>query len=325
MDELIVQILRGFGLKPHSISRHKLSHICLTDKGMKTLRQAGKNHRETIFFQHEVKENLFAKGFKDIDRFNVSAKNEPFFAIDGKVYTMSDYLPCKESSFSNHDDFERIIKKIAEMHSIKLIPKEKFNLSANLFEEQFVKDMSCLNEFKKRISKNNKFSDFDVIFCKNYNYYIECLDQWFNLIKEINYADMLETVINKGSICHNMLKESTVLTDGATFYITNFSECSYGHYISDLASLIKRHFKSRPGNNISIKKILEIYNSVSPLNEKDIKLLYSLLIYPDKFIKTALQYYAKKRSWTPGSFKNRIESVIVLKDVYRKYIDESIK
>ncbi len=329
MDELNIQVVRAFGFKHRSIVKHKSNYICNTDKGQKIIKKLPAVSDETlnsIMFQHQVKECLYINGFNTVDMFNLTVKNRPYFVLEGNAYTSTDFFPFKESNFANAADFKNIVSKVALMHSIL-----KKNAASNSFESEkkyicvesiYKSSIDKLFGIKKKISKFKQLSDFDVIYYKNYDYYVDCLNKWYDLIVKANFKNLHNGAIDQGYIVHNLLKEENILIDNHNVYITNFSECSYGYYISDLCGIIKRYFKSVSDNPMHIKEIIDVYNSINDLTNEEINALYAMLLFPDKFIKICSQYYSKNRTWIPGTFKSRIESTINTKNTYRKFIDE---
>lgn len=332
MEELSSQVLQGFGLKPRSVTKHKLFYICNTDKGTKLIKRMAAEEekaKSSILFQHNIKEDLFSQGYKSLDRFNISIKNEPFYILDGSAYIATDYLPYRESNFSNADEFKNIVKNVAVMHSLAkstaVIKDTNNQLKKNSIDDLYYSSLDKLITFKKNITKYKQLSDFDVLFYKNYDYYILCLDKWFVSIKKSKYEEMNNKAVQDGRICHNLLKEEYILINKNDIYITNFSECSYGHFLNDLTSIIKRHFKANTERPLCVTEIIDTYHKSNPLTKQDIELLYAMLIFPDKFIKICTQYYTKKRTWIPGAFKARMEQTIQTKDAYMKYIDRIYK
>lgn len=334
MDELNAQIFYGFGLKLRKITKNKSRFICLTDKGLKVIQRINgqplNEFLNRIVFQHKVKEHLYANGFYT-DRFDLSIKGQPFYIYNGGIYVSTSYLQSSESNFSDRTSFKKIVSKVAVMHSIlktfnaydtdtidtaDTIEKNYFN--ADEIYNSVLEKMSCI---KKNISKYKQLSDFDVMYYKNYDYYINQLDLWHEAIIKSNYEAMQHYAVENKFVAHNLLKEEYILMDRDEVYITNFLESSCDHYLVDLCSLIKRHFKADPYNPVSISEILKIYSGTVPLSSDEIKALYALFMFPDKFIKICSQYYAKKRTWIPSAFISRIEFTIKTQDIYNKFIE----
>ncbi|MDR2903495.1 MAG: hypothetical protein LBU77_03195 [Clostridiales bacterium] len=330
MEEINIQAVHHFGLKPKSIVKHKLYHIVNTNAGVKVLKKVAPDSekaRQSLLFQHYIKENLCRLGYPFLDRFHASAQNEPFVALDKALYSLTDHLPFRESNFSNAAEFKKAVTSTATVHALakKIEPlpyagdgAEPPPTSVAAFYQSTAEKLGAL---KKSVSKYKQLSDFDVLFCKHYAYYKACLDQWYELIRQSDFDNRNRTSREKSDLCHNLLKEEYILLNRNEVYITNFSECAYGCSLKDFAQLIKRHFKAAPDCPAAVGEIIETYQKHNPLTKKELEMLYAILLLPDKFIKICTQYYAKKRTWIPGTFKSRIEQTIETKDAYRVYVD----
>jgi CotS family spore coat protein len=328
MDELNIQAVHAFGLKPKSIIKHKLFYILNTDSGVKVIKKIApdsESARQSILFQQYIKENLCRQGYPFLDHFHLSVKNEPFVVLDKSLYSLTDHLPFRESNFAAPAEFKKVVANVAVMHALakNIAPyNDSFPQSSKQsVDGLYQSSAGKLISLKKNIAKYKQLSDFDVLFYKNFSYYKEKLDQWHCLIRASNFEERDREAREKGEFCHNLLKEEYLLLNKEDVYITNFSDCAYGYSLTDLALLLKRHFKASTDRTADITDIIETYHKNNPLTKKDIEILYALLLFPDKFIKICSQYYAKKRTWIPGTFKSRIEQTVETKDAYMRYID----
>jgi Ser/Thr protein kinase RdoA (MazF antagonist) len=91
-----------------------------------------------------------------------------------------------------------------------------------------------------------------------------------------------------------------------------------------LAALIRRYFGRAGLHAVQASRVIDAADKVEPLTKGDLKILYALLAFPWQFMKTASQYYSKKRSWTPNAIINRMQTVISEAGFYNKYIEELI-
>ena len=329
MDDLNHQVIRGFGVKAKTVSKHKSFYICNTDRGMMIVKQSVSLSTERIGFQHMVKETLYAGGFENIDRFQLSIDNEPFFVFDGLAYIMTNYISQRETDFGDTQMLREILKQTALMHKTladaELSCPDDFTTPSIIPEEEYKHSVRELSALKKRLSKVGQLSDFDVILLKNYSYYLELLRDWERFSAKSDIYTTQQNAIKKRYICHNLLKEENIIPEqhgkSHTLYITNFSECAIGHYVLDLASIIKRHFRaSAPGEHMSIQPLIEGYTRYNPLDVSELELLKSILIFPDKFLNICTQYSQKKRTWVPGTFISRLENLINRQDEYLEYV-----
>jgi len=328
VENFITQALRGFSIKCRGATKEKSYYVCNTDKGLKILQKA-EGSPDNILFQHKIKETLFENGFKNIDRFALSQSGAPYVAVDNEIYTAADRAPAqKDTDFSDAVEFARITSSVAEMHYIlKKASLERTNIMMYVnggknADEMYNKYMSELKYYKKIVSRKSRMSDFDVLFIKNYDFYAGALADWHEIIKSPGYANVIAGGYAECYVCHNLLKEETVVKSNDEIYITNFSECGVSHYINDFSSIIKRHIKNASPAYVPLGEIIRVYSAANPLSADEIQALRADLIFPDKFLKICSMYYSKKRSWIPAAFVERVESVTSGRERQLQYINE---
>lgn len=323
MEMLNGYVPKCFGIKIKSIRKEKSSFICQTERGAKIIRRSLSEIHE-IEFQHKVKECLFANDFPNTDRFALSVDSQPFVFFENDIYVMTDYFDNRETVFKEKSELFELTKTVARMHLC--LKEQEFPDSPPhpLYSDParlHSKSESDLRRYKKRLPA--RLSDLDVIFLKNFAYYTELLENWAKYCASTDCFSRIRTT----GICHNAIKEENILLGDGTYYVTNFSDCSKGAPVYDLADIISRYLKSLGKNtpDISAREIAEVYDSVNPLTKDDYSALYAVLKFPSKFMKVAGQYYDKKRSWVPGSLISRMTEVTESKGTYDDYVDELVK
>lgn len=328
MEDAVVQVLRDFGLKCIRVEKERAFYVCRTDKGIKILKKVNWSI-ENILFQNHVKELLHVNGFTDIDRFNLSVHGLPYVDIDnGDTYILTDYINGREANFSSRAQFKEIVKKVAEMHFIckdmdyKKPPVENEVLPVYIYE----KNVSDLKKYKRFIHKQGRFSDFDIMLLKYYDFYMDSLDTWYEIAKKDRYGNLMEEARKRQFVCHNLLKEGNIFVgDKNRIYITNFSEITVDHYMKELSALIKRYMKYEPKEAVPLEEVISIYDSQNPIGKDELSLLKAFLIFPDKFLKICEKYYAKKRTWIPGTFVSRMELITGDSSFQYRYLSEFFK
>ncbi len=68
--------------------------------------------------------------------------------------------------------------------------------------------------------------------------------------------------------------------------------------------------------------ILQSYSSVSQLMEEEYRVLYSFLLFPQRFWRLANRYYYNEVNWAQNTFAKKIESLIEEQQDYMRFMDE---
>jgi len=309
------------------VIREKSYFICDTSSGLKIIRRSG-DEPDNIIFQHGIKEKLYEEGFARTDRFRLSEEGLPYSVHNGEIYVMSDFLPYKEAGFVNAEEFRNIVEATAQMHRFGRLGERP---GAEAGGKIYAPACDCLTEFrksaaklaavKKKIGRQARMSDFDVIFLKNYAYYTKRLKSSIQLLEKTDPAAGLAQAVREGRVCHHGLKEETVLTDAGDVYITRFSGALFDTQLHDLADIIRRYLRNTSGSGFGIFQILDIYDKINGVSDEDVKVLTALLKYPHHFIKTVNQYYSKKRTWAPGAMISRLRTIVACEDAYERLLE----
>ncbi len=321
MENLSELVLMQFQIKARRINKEKSHYVLNTDKGRKIVKKTF-DPISHILFQHEIKEHLYNRDFVNIDRFNLSAEGKPFVQLGETVYVMTDLLEYDEIDFSLNEDMLKATQTLAKFHTAS----ENIEFEGNIFYEtentvkSFKKGLTELVIIKKGISSQKKLSDFDVLFLKNYEYYLQQASDSINLLEKTNSSKLEQLAKNKNLVCHNSLKEENILK-ADSIYITNFSQASICHSIFDFCKLIQRYIKNMPLEYLPFSQILEQYNKYKPISSEEMEILIPILKYPQKYIKICSRHYSKKRNWTPSAIANQMETVIKNRTALEQYIN----
>ncbi|GHV40188.1 hypothetical protein FACS189490_05030 [Clostridia bacterium] len=325
--------LREFSLKCLGVRKEKSYYICRTDKGMKNLRPASVPPPR-LLFANNVQEALYNTGFNRAERFYPAINGDPYILYDGTYYIAADFYPeMRETDFSDKADVLRATASLAKMHSaLRQCGKSLAEFSYDNPEDDnapdslFKQNASELNSFKRIVRRQPRLSDFDVMFLKNADFYDCELSAWRNAVNGADYKYALRVAAENGYICHNLLQEESVLTDGKRNFIVNFSMCATDHFINDLSSVIKRHAKKAAhGEAAPIGEIIEAYIKHNALTDAEINALYAPIIFPDKFLSLCQKYYAKKRTWTPAALMTKMKELTDDKEYLKRYVEDFFK
>jgi spore coat protein I len=304
---LNTKVLREFNLSASDIRRDKTGYICAGPNGAVCV-QKSRATGNRIHYAHFVKESLHNHGFSDIDRYILTDKGDPFYELNDEIYTATNVLGGHEIRFDDYHIVSSASRSVGLVHKLAMNPdffdgymgQIPFNKEYAAFttEDGFAKQLKLMSGYKKIAKKQNRLSDFDVLFLRNYDSYVNLITRILELVDGSTGA-----AINNGVFSHNMLKEETLIANNGCIFITSFDESTGDHWLFDLASIIKRYVRMSPEfSSVGLTAVINAYASQNPLKKSDMQQLYAILLFPDKYYKTCVKYYSKKRKWTPASF-----------------------
>lgn len=304
MEDLNPQVVKGFGRRFKGCNRVRGVYLCNTDKGIKKVKKVD-SAKDNILFQHMAKEQLYSKGFKNIDRFCISVDGMPYYIFNDSLYIMSDYIEGVECDFSKN--LKSAVQQLAVMHKsadgIKNLKCNDF-IDINMFYKKRTIEMLRL---KKRISNISSLTELDILILKNYDYYYNQCIKSIDMIEKSKYNELLNLAKQKGSFCHNNYREENVIININGTYVTNFENCTCDIHIMDLANIIRRYMKKPYCGEEQAYEILELYNNIKTIDKDEIIVLLAILTFPYKFLKICNKYYNRRRTWIQSGMTYSLE------------------
>ena len=321
MDLLSAQVLQGFGIVAKKIRKEKSSFVLTTESGSLTVKKSLDSCAK-VTFAHDIKEYLAANGFINTDRFRTALSGKPYVEYEGDIYVCTKAQALRETSFSDAKDVRRAVESIARMHRLSrgVVAAGKFRRENVL--AQLRKDVADISGIKRKLGQSGSLSDFDVIFLKNYDFYIFQMRQTLAELESTRFEAYIQESLRQPQVIHNRLKEETLLVEGDQLHIVNFGAAEIGYSMFDLVSVISRYIRENPrGSQLSVYELLEAYDSQSPLRIEDIRITRALLHFPFRFVKLLRAYYSKKRTWTPSAIFSKMQGIIADRDSYYSQLE----
>jgi len=309
-------VSEAFGLV--NFYKEKSYYICETGDG--TRYKVVRSHLGAgeILREHEVKEYLRRAGFAWVDNFLLTADGKPYISLGRDFFVAAAHDKAREVRFECGEDIKLAAKTLANMHNAAQSGEFDFAQLpySTPLPEVFAKDSLELHGYAKQIrKKSGGLSEFEMLFIRHVDYYVEQINSAVESLERGNYATAAR------SICHNALKEETLhISQSGECCITDFSLASWDVALVDLAVIIRRHAARGGEDAVAAGVLVDSYSAVLPLGCDALNLLRGLLIYPAQFVKLAKQYFIKKRAFTPGNMISRLEQEIENKTRYEEYV-----
>ena len=267
-----------------------------------------------ILERYHISEHCIQAGYPWMERYHLSKSGQPYVQSGNDYYIMTDLIRHREADFSDPQEFLQIVEAIAHWHTCARSvdtgtePRRNFNTIQPL-SDVFLRQGAALESIRKRVGKHSRWSDFDVLFLKNYQRYKERIQGAQQLLESTGYLKRWNKARQMKHICHGGLKEDCLRISGKEVYITKLEHASYNYQLNDLCSLIRRRERRE---KMDRALIYEAYSKNIPLEPEEEIILEAMLLYPTAFVKIVMEYYQKKRSWTPAAMANKMKEVLLI-------------
>jgi len=344
VEEKCQEVLKQYPLKVYNIYRARGAYLLETDSGLKLLK-CFEGSRNRALFEHSVKEHLYMHGYYNTDLY-VKTIEDDIIATDqfGCRYIVKNWFWGEECNLKELSQIEMASANLASLHSllrgVKLTSEQmEYSISGNLHNifEKRNRELKRVNSYIRDKKQKNKF---EVIYL---NFYQEFYDQGLEASKKLlssSYSEALEEAITSKTVCHGnytyhniiMMKSKnesitkTYIPPGwinrqpvstadlssqwyKTIATTNFEKSYVGIQISDLYQFIRKVMEKNNWDILYGSNIIEAYDKIQPISKKELKILYVLLLYPEKFWKITNYYFNGKKAWISGRNIQKLNSI----------------
>ena len=269
-----------------------------------------------ILARHQIIEHCKKAGFPWMDHYYLTRQGYPCVFADGDNYVMTNRLQCRDTDFSDAAEFLQVIQTIAHWHrsarDVAFKDGAELSLSKNAtpLTEIFRAKCEALDVIHKRIRRQSRWSDFDVLFLKNFSGYRERIRKALLMLEGTGYLKRWQNARQMGHICHGRPKEDClrICEKSGEVYITKLDDAAVDYQLTDLWAIIRRKEKADGPTDRSL--IARAYSEIIPLEPEEEIILEAMLTYPLAFVKIVTEYYRKKRTWTPVSLSNKISEIL---------------
>jgi len=337
------EALKKYYLKVYNIYRARGAFLLETDCGLK-LYKCFEGSKNRAMFEHKVKEHLMERGYFNTDLF-VKTIEEDIFAEDGAgcLYVMKNWFWGEECNLKELAQIESATANLARLHCLLRevdFTKEQLehNISPDL-TETFDKRNRELKRVKSYIREKRQKNEFELSYLNYYDKFYEQGLEAANRLASSAYQVLFEEAIKECSVCHGnytyhniiMLKNKVEAitkayippgwinkqplsvaelgTSASMVATTNFEKAYIGLQVCDLYQFVRKVMEKNDWDILYGSNIIEAYDRVKPISKAELKVLYLLLLYPEKFWKITNFYYNGKKSWVSGRNTQKLNMI----------------
>lgn len=313
MEERLDEVLAAYDFTVDHICRTRGAYLLFTNQGLKLCKLAALSLSQ-IEFEQQVKVMLTEHGYGQVDRY---VKNkEGGYLTDGpmgEVYLVKDWFSGTECNVKEWKDVKEASGNLGLLHTWMVMDREErpeWSNQGDSIRDILVKHNRELIRVYRYMKKKKQKNSFEVLLLNLFpEFYEQAQEAVRQLEQESACLDFEQKSREEGRICHGSYTYHNVLFTREGIATTNFEGCQMGTQVLDLYYFLRKVMEKHDWNPKIGMMILEEYNKKKTLTEEERKLLYFLILYPEKFWKIANFYYNKKKSWIPQRNEEKLLKV----------------
>ncbi|MGB8455463.1 MAG: hypothetical protein WCD89_24415 [Anaerocolumna sp.] len=331
MEDRNLELFRQYNIKIYNTYRIRGAFILETDKGLKLLKSL-ESSKSRIDFENTMLEYLTVQDYPYVDLYVKNYSNEIITEDSaGNKYVLKNWFPGEECNLRDEADVADATVNLAILHTLlREVPLTEEQLLHNYYVdlmEVFDKRNRELKRVRSYIRDKRKKNEFELCYLNCYDNFYEQSQEATRILGESNYPALMKEALEHRYICHGnytyhnviMLKSNQIsLTNWKTYSndeslsaaalrgsikanmaTTNFDRACIGVQITDLYQFMRKVMEKNDWDLDIGSMILDNYSRILAVDKDELKLLYLLLLYPEKFWKITNFYYNGKKSWVP--------------------------
>ncbi len=215
---------------------------------------------------------------------------------------------------------------MADIHnSLREFPEELpeyLRTEGHTFLEENERHTRELKKVRNFIASRKKKNDFERGFLKSFEvFYGEALAVVKLQKEELEKAAGASGKESIFGICHGDYNQHNVVFSRQGIAVLNFEKSSYGIQVSDLGNFMRKILEKHNWNMGLGMDMLDAYHHSRPLSGQEMRQLYILLAYPEKFWKIANHYFNSSKAWVCGRNIEKLEKFIIQNEARESFLN----
>lgn len=315
MEDRHEEIWKQYNMAIRNVYRVRGAYILETDQGLKLYRNY-EGSENKVEFEQSVKEHLYKTGYSKVDLYLRNQNGELITADSmGTKYIIKSWFNAEECNLREVSDIVAASRNLADLHnymqSVQIGSNDQNAKYVTNLGTQFDKHNRELKRVRGYIRDKKQKNEFEVCFLNVYNQFYEQGITSLEILRESSYENLLEQCVAKNTMCHGNYIYHNILMLPGGIATTNFDKVCIGVQMFDLYCFIRKVMEKNNWNVEYGNLIIEEYDKIRTISKEELKILYVLLLYPEKFWKVTNFYFNARKSWVP---RRNIQKLVSLSE-----------
>lgn len=322
MNERHLEALAQYDLTADSVRKGRSGWICETSQGTMLL-QEYRGTMKRLEFETQVLGQVSKSGLLQVDDYMRTIQGELIsLSEDGTRHTLKHWYTGRECNIRDPREIRQAVGKIAVLHGIlRQIPiEDTWNLGSILIEtarqemERHSQELKRARNFMKNKRRKTEFercalSNFSIF----YDQAREAEEGMARLAGECGKSPLF--------LCHGDLDQHHILFTGGKetqdlaegqepkTAVIEYHKMHLGDQMRDLYHFMRKVMEKHEWNQVLGQEMLEAYDRVAPLTDRDRESLYYLFLYPEKYWKQINFYMSANKAWIPARNLEKLKNL----------------
>lgn len=305
MDDKIENVIKEYPVHVTGKRRIRGAILLETKEGLFTL----VNYRDSVAkleFEERVKEQLISRDYQKVDKCIFNNQGEWLTKDNyGSPYLMKHWYLGQECNLRETEDVVAAARHLAGLHGAMVLPRgeeeETGQPSAEGVAEMLCRHTREMKRVYNYIRSKKKRNDMEIHLLNQFKHFFEQAETAGALLSEIDSRGMEQDAAEQGKVCHGSYNYHNVLfVENRRIATVNFGRCEYGLQLMDFYGFLRKLMEKNNWERRRGIQAIEAYQKERDWEPGEAKMLYILLLFPEKFWKQMNFYYNGKKACMNG-------------------------
>lgn len=316
MNDWGKSVLEQYNLEVISTSRGRGSLLVETNQGLKQLTECNRSPLQ-LKLEATLLQFLKEEGRQLVDAY-VPTKEGLLYAENSQQirYVLKDWYRASECNVSSNLEVGMAVCALAKIHALLRNFDVEGNLEGleglqlcegeNLIDE-YLRRGKELRRVRTYIRNKKKKSDFERDIYEHSSEILEQALQAQTLLQEADYQALYQKALNEHQFCHGNYSQHNSLVKEGEVAIVNFQKMKLQVPITDLYFFMRKVLEKNHYNVRVANVMLEEYNRILPISQKELQVLKAMFTFPEKYWKQMNYYLNSSKTWISPRSMEKLE------------------
>ncbi len=324
MEDKFEEILKQYPFRVQSKKRTRGGFFVETSQGACLLTEYSSSLAR-LEFEEKIKQRLWEEGYYQLDITYKNSKEEYFtkdiYRNNWIVRKWQDGLEC---DIRNEQDIMLCASNLGKLHHLmKLGPRQEGDYCQ---KEGIMQELERHNKELKRVrsyirSKKQK-NEMEICLLNSFDLFFDQGYEAGKLLTNSNYEGLWNRTLEQGRVSHGNYTYHNVLLSEQGVATTHFEKAEIGIQIRDLYQFLRKIMEKNGWQSSLGGRVIEAYQRERSLEEGEGEVLYTLLLYPEKYWKLVNFYYNNRKSWSPAKNLEKLKKICEQQTQRMKWLEE---
>lgn len=316
-EEYELEVLEQYHIEVKGTRRIRGAFFCDTNEGTMILKETRVSERRAPLL-YKVLSYIEERGNIKVDT-PVFTKDGELLVMsrEGTVYMLKKWYQGRECDIRQENEVVRAAEQLARLHRELDIAADKGEgIRSSLFPvgrspvEEILRHNRELKKVRSFIRGRVAKNEFEYLFLESFDKMYSMAEKVLRKMEDSGCAGLYADSIKQGRMVHGEYNYHNLLMLKSGMAVTNFEHMLTDIQVHDLYYFIRKAMEKHYWKQTTGQKMMEAYESVRPLSAAEREYLGLFLAYPEKFWKTAGNYYHSNKAWLPEKYVEKLQTAV---------------